>query len=341
MMSDDANRLNLPRTITKPNIMFKRLFLLLFVLIACIGNSFGQKKQEVTSPDGNIRVSISVKGNQLAYDVAYRNDLLLEDCQIGMQVNGQNLGTNPKLSSAKSKTLKEILNPVIPFKFSSIESEYNQLLLKFSGNYSVELRAYNDGIAYRFITNTKGDVEVGSETFTMNFPQDYILHVQQAGRFKTSYEESYKHLKSSEWKEDNKIATMPVLIDTQKDCKILISESALTDYPATFFKHTGKGLSAVHPKQPLEFGDDGDRSVKLLKEAEYIAKTSGKRNFPWRYMVIAKEDGQLIENTMTARLAEKSEIADPSWIKPGVTTWEWWSGATPYGLEVEIGRAHV
>lgn len=316
--------------------MFKRLFLLLFVLIACIGNSFGQKKQEVTSPDGNIRVSISVKGNQLAYDVAYRNDLLLEDCQIGMQVNGQNLGTNPKLSSAKSKTLKEILNPVIPFKFSSIESEYNQLLLKFSGNYSVELRAYNDGIAYRFITNTKGDVEVGSETFTMNFPQDYILHVQQAGRFKTSYEESYKHLKSSEWKEDNKIATMPVLIDTQKDCKILISESALTDYPATFFKHTGKGLSAVHPKQPLEFGDDGDRSVKLLKEAEYIAKTSGKRNFPWRYMVIAKEDGQLIENTMTARLAEKSEIADPSWIKPGVTTWEWWSGATPYGLEVDF-----
>lgn len=253
-----------------------------------------------------------------------------------MQVNGKELGTDPKLREAKRKSIKETLNPVVPFKFSTIKNEFNQLLLKFGGNYSVEFRAYNDGVAYRFITNTKGDVEVENETFTMDFPDEYLLHVQQAGRFKTSYEESYKHMKSSEWKEDDKIATMPVLIDTRKDYKILISESSLTDYPATFFKSTSNGLYAVHPKQPTEFGEDGDRNQKLLKEADYIAKTNGKRSFPWRYFVISKEDGQLIENTMTARLAEKSRIADPSWIKPGVTTWEWWNGATPYGQDVNF-----
>lgn len=315
--------------------MLRKSFLMLFILSVCAGNSFGQKKQELTSPDGNIRISVDVKG-QLSYDLAYQENLLLENCQIGMQVNGKGLGVNPKLSNAKRQHIKEIINPVVPFKFSTIENECNQLLLKFAGNYSVEFRAYNDGVAYRFITNNKGDVEVGSETLKLNFPQEYLLHVQQAGRFKTSYEESYKHLKSSEWKEDNKIATMPVLIDTRKDYKILISESSLTDYPATFFKSTGNGLYAVHPKQPTEFGDDGDRSLKLLKEADYIAKTNGKRSFPWRYFVISKEDGQLIENTMTARLAEKSLITDPSWIKPGVTTWEWWNGATPYGQDVNF-----
>ncbi len=308
---------------------------MLFALSACISNSFGQKKQELTSPDGNIRISINVKG-ELSYNIAYQEDLLLENCQIGMQVNGKKIGTNPKLRNAKRKMIKEILNPVVPFKFSTIKNEYNQLLLTFGENYSVEFRVYNDGIAYRFITNTKGDIEVENETFTMSFPDEYLLHIQQAGRFKTSYEESYKHMKSNEWKEDDKIATMPALIDTQKDYKILISESSLTDYPATFFKSTGNGLYAVHPKQPLEFGEDGDRSQKLLKEADYIAKTSGKRSFPWRYFVISKEDGQLIENTMTARLAEKNQIADPSWIKPGVTTWEWWNGATPYGQDVNF-----
>lgn len=308
---------------------------MLFVSSVCAGSSYGQKKQELTSPDGNIRISIDVK-EQLFYDIAYQNDLLLENCQIGMQVNGKELGKNPKLSSAKLKKMKEVFKPIVPFKFSTIEDEYNQLLLKFGGNYSVEFRAYNDGVAYRFITNTKCDVEVGGETFKINFPEEYLLHVQQAGRFKTSYEESYKHLKSNEWKEDDKIATMPVLIDTQKDYKILISESSLTDYPATFFKSTGKGLYAVHPKVPTEFGNDGDRSVKLLKEADYIAKTNGQREFPWRYFVISKEDGQLIENTMTARLAEKNLIVDTSWIKPGVTTWEWWNGATPYGQDVKF-----
>lgn len=315
--------------------MLRKLFLILFVFSAYISNSFGQKKQELTSPDGNIRVSINVKG-ELSYDIAYQEEILLENCQLGMQVNGKQLGSNPKLKDAKRNIIKDIINPVIPFKFSTIKNEYNQLLLKFSGNYSVEFCAYNDGVAYRFITNTKGDVEVKNEIFTMNFPDEYLLHVQQTGRFKTSYEESYKHMKSSEWKEDDKIATMPVLIDTRKDYKILISESSLTDYPATFFKSTGNGLYAVHPKQPTEFGEDGDRSQKLLKEADYIAKTNGKRSFPWRYFVISKEDGQLIENTMTARLAEKSRIADPSWIKPGVTTWEWWNGATPYGQDVNF-----
>src|SRR5690606_17475863 len=56
----------------------------------------------------------------------------------------------------------------------------------------------------------------------------------------------------------------------------------------------------------------------------------------WRYFVITKEDGDLLVNNMTARLAPKSQIADPSWIKPGVTTWEWWNGATPYGPDVHF-----
>lgn len=54
---------------------------MLFALSACISNSFGQKKQELTSPDGNIRISINVKG-ELSYNIAYQEDLLLENCQI-------------------------------------------------------------------------------------------------------------------------------------------------------------------------------------------------------------------------------------------------------------------
>lgn len=77
-------------------------------------------------------------------------------------------------------------------------------------------------------------------------------------------------------------------------------------------------------------------SVKILKEADYIAQTSGKRNFHWRYFVISTEDSQLIENTMSYRLAEKNILEDTSWIKPGLASWEWWNGATPYGPDVNF-----
>jgi alpha-glucosidase len=71
------------------------------------------------------------------------------------------------------------------------------------------------------------------------------------------------------------------LIDTKKEYKILISESDLSDYPGMFLKGTdSNGAQGLFPKAPLEFGPDGDRSQKIVKEADYIAKTTGTRHFP-------------------------------------------------------------
>ena len=178
---------------------------------------------------------------------------------------------------------------------------------------------------------------MNSETLQINFPENYLLHVQQPGGFKTAYEEEYRHIQSNEWKTSDPMILLPVLIDTQKEYKILISESDLTDYPALFFKSNGdNSMSSIFPKVPLEFGEDGDRSLKIEKEASYIARTNGKRSFPWRYFVISTNDEQLIENTMTYQLAQKNVLKDTSWIKPGLASWEWWNGATPYGADVDF-----
>ena len=37
---------------------------------------------------------------------------------------------------------------------------------------------------------------------------------------------------------------------------------------------------------------------------------------------------------MTYKLADKNQLEDVSWIKPGQVSWEWWNGATPYGQDV-------
>lgn len=313
----------------------KKSLLLLCALYAslCI---YGQKAYELLSPDGNIQVSINLS-DKIYYDISYQKETLLKQCELQMGLSNQQLGLNPTLISANQKSINEQLKPVVPLKFSTVSNHYNQLVLKFKGDYSVEFRAFDDGVAYRFITNKKGMIEVNNETFQVNFPENYLLHMQQPGGFKTSYEESYQHIQSSEWKESDRMALLPLLIDTKKEYKILISESDLTDYPALFLKGTGKnGMFSVFPNVPLEFGEDGDRSQKILKEANYIAKTNGKRSFPWRYFVITKDDKLLVQNTMTYKLAQKSVLEDTSWIKPGLASWEWWNGATPYGPDVNF-----
>ena len=291
-----------------------------------------------TSPDGKIEVNLDVN-QKIAYSINLDGSPILTDGIISITLNGKTLGDNPKVNSVSKKLVEEKIKPAIPFKFSEIDNIYNQMLLKFKDKYSVEFRIFNDGVAYRIITNVDGSVEVDNEVFKVNLPEKYTLHGQQSGRFKTSYEEKYTHLSPEEWNAStDKYTLLPLLADIENNAKILISESALTDYPGMFLQPStdNNTLNSIFPKVPLKFGDDGDRSVKIMEEADYIAKTSGKRAFPWRYFVITTDDCQIIENTMSARLAEKSEILDPSWIKPGTTTWEWWNGATPYGTDVDF-----
>lgn len=39
---------------------------------------------------------------------------------------------------------------------------------------------------------------------------------------------------------------------------------------------------------------------------------------------------------MTYKLAEKNQLQDVSWIKPGQVSWEWWNDASPYGPDVNF-----
>lgn len=134
------------------------------------------------------------------------------------------------------------------------------------------------------------------------------------------------------------MCSLPVLLSTPKPYKILITEADLTDYPCMFLQSNEKnGMKALFPKVPLKFGEDGDRSLKILEEANYIAKTSGSRSFPWRVFIISKKDKQLIENELVFNLSKPNVLGNTDWIKPGQVCWEWWHDARLYGVDFRSG----
>ncbi|WP_316835417.1 glycoside hydrolase family 97 protein [Pedobacter nutrimenti] len=314
-----------------------KIRLILFTLLSLSFVAHAQESQiALQSPGGTIQVSVSLS-DKIYYSVAINKESLMQKNYLSLKLDNGILGQNPKLLNIKKGKGTDVLKPIVPLKFSVVNNFYNSLVLNFKGSYSVEFRAFDDGLAYRFLTRKKGQIDIVNEDFAVNFPSDYLLHVQQPGGFKTSYEEVYSQVNSRDWKATDKMSNLPMLIDTRKAYKILISESDLSDYPGMFLKGTGNnGFLSDFPKVPLEFGEDGDRSQKILKEAGYIARTTGIRSFPWRYFVITSTDKQLIENTMTLKLASVSQIKDPSWIKPGQASWEWWNDAAPYGPDVDF-----
>ena len=293
------------------------------------------KPQTLSSPDGRIKVEINTTGD-LSYNVYSAGKAVMTGNTVSMDLGDKVLGKNVKLLKAVKGSVNRTLKPFIAMKFSTVEDHCNTLTLKFKG-YDVEFRAYNDGVAYRFVTAYPGEVEVKNETIGVHFTGDTHLTLQQCRGFKTSYEEPYLNTTTSEWANNERMAHLPILAEIGDGVNVFLSESALHDYPGAFFVPTAdNGFTSVFPKAPLAFGPDGDRSLKITEEAPYIAKTSGKRGFPWRYFVITKEDADLLVTTMACRLAEPSVIDDTSWIKPGQASWEWWNGATPYGPDVNF-----
>ena len=314
-----------------------KLFALLLTFATAWGSHLSAKVIDVKSPNGELNISVDVK-DKIYYSVSYGNDLLLKDCYLNLQLENETLGNNPKLRSTKKGVIDESVKREIPLKNAVVKNHCNTLRMNFAGNYAVEFRVFDNGVAYRFITDKKGDNIVMGEDFVLNFPANYKAHLSQPNGFKTSYEYPYTHVNSEEYKATDRMSYLPILLETDKPYKILISEADLHDYPCMFLKSTGQnGMQSLFPKVPLEFGEDGDRSLKILKEADYIAKTAGKRSFPWRFMVITKEDKQLLENEMVYNLSTPCVLEDYSWIKPGQVSWEWWHDARLYGVDFRSG----
>lgn len=310
------------------------------IVIVMIGvlwaNAMAAKSFELKSPSGEVSVTVDI-GEQIRYSVYGGGKPLLTDSSLALCLREGTLGDKPHLTGHKASPVNRTFRPVVAFKFEEIRDRCNMLRLDFRGGWAVEFRAYDDGMAYRFVTALRHDIEVLSEKVAIRFPDDYTAVVQQPGGFKTAYEEPYSLIETNGWKPGDPMSVLPVLIDTRQGYKLLLSESALSDYPCMFLEGDGaNGMKGTFPKVPLTYEESGDRSMRILQEADYIARTKGTRAFPWRYFVIAKDDGQLIENTMTARLAEQQAIADASWIEPGQVSWEFWNAASPYGPDVDF-----
>ncbi len=302
--------------------------LFLFSCAAMAGN-----ETRITSPNGQIAVELRTDADGLSWTVSRGGKAVYSETNVTVNVGGKVLG-NTKVKSIRQRTASETIRPVVPLKFSEISYSYNEATLSF-GTCQLLLRVMDNGVAHRFVLNQKGDVEIMDETFSIRPADGFTVHYQTCGSFNTSYEEPYQHKKIDEWQQDGKTATIPCLLSGADDTQLLIGESDVDDYPRLFLKAEGGAVTTTFPKAPITWEPRGDRGETITKEADYIAKTSGKRALPWRWVAVTDSKG-IIEQTIPAQLSRRSVLEDTSWIQPGKFSWEWWNGATPFGPDVDF-----
>lgn len=310
--------------------------------------SYSQKKQnfQLVSPNGKIEVTIALS-DKITWTITHEKETILSASPMSMTINeGEIVGNNPKLLNAKKESVKNSFETPL-YKKKSVQDNYNQLLLNFKGDFSIEYRAFDEGVAYRFITKKKGDITVKSEEVVLNFNQDYstlMPYVRDLRNPKdpyiSSFESHYESKKISEFAKDT-LAFLPFLIDYKNHKKAVFLEANLQDYPGMFVTNnkTKSGFEARFPKYPLQEMNGGFHFLNKLisQRADYLVKTKGTRNFPWRIVVISENDAALANNDMVQRLSEPSNIKDISWIKPGKVAWDWWNDWNIYNVNFQAG----
>lgn len=317
--------------------MKKRILFLVVANLVMLARISAQKVQTLNSPDDNIRVEITI-GQQLTMSTFYGSEQILKDCPVSLQMGKETFGQNPKLTGTKRAKIDEIIRPVVPLTSTEVQNKANELVLTFKGGISLSIRAYDNGIAYRFnLSKGKGQVDVMAEGLELNLSTTFTAHISRTRDFVTSYENPYSHISTADNKTDDEMTYLPILLESPKGTKVLFSESDVRDYPHMFLAPVGANrFSARFPRAPKTWEPAGDRSERIVVEDDYIARTAATRTLPWRFFVIG-DDAAIASNQMEVVLGGKCELDDTAWIKPGKVCWDWWNHWTVWGVDFETG----
>jgi alpha-glucosidase len=310
--------------------------LLSFCLCFPVAALFAQttKSYHVKSPDGKIDLSVTT-GSTISWSAKHEHTEVIMPSTISMTLGGNEvLGKNAVVKSAKTFSADVYFNTPI-YKKDKVHDRYNQVTINFKGDFSIIFRAYDDGVAYRFVTHKKGDITVVDEEARFNFKDDdkaylpFVNDLRNKDKWTTSFEALYDNINISAVKKDT-LAFLPVLVDVGTPKKAAILEADLNSYPGMYLTGdgpNGKSLKGAFAKYPTveHTGGYANMNYVVNGRANYIAKTTGTRSFPWRVVIISTEDKQLANSDMMQKLAEPSRLADLSWIKPGKVAWDWWN----------------
>ena len=309
--------------------------------------SAAQRFHELKSPDGKLQVMVDTQFG-LSYTLNHGEDLLLDRSFVAMyMMDGTAFGEGVRLSKVLYRSVDQTID-AIAYKKAGVLDRFNEMTLMYK-DFSVIFRAYDDGMAYRFVSHLKKPVNVQHELAQFNFAKDWNMwaayvcqHTETLeSQLYNSFENQYSYTPISEWNTD-RLAFLPLMVDGPHGKKIVIAESDLMDYPGMYLYNSGLGKSltgrfAPYPKE-VKQGGHNNLQMEVQSREDYIAKYDGPHKFPWRIIAVSENDVQMADNDMVYRLATPADpAADWSWVKPGKVAWDWWNDWNIDGVDFRSG----
>ncbi len=313
--------------------------ILLLISSLLLGINVYPQKYGLTSPDGKLTAGIEIDNGIYVALLKGRN-AVIRIGNISLE-NSYVPEMNPgfRVQRTSGRSVNETVIPEIREKEAAYVNSYNELEIKFRGNYAITFRLFNEGLAYRFAISGKDSLRIVKENLDLYFASGDSLRFQSSETFNSAYETPYEHQRVQEIK-TGRLISLPLLAEKTDGTFLMVTESDLYDYPGLWFQGTGQSkLTAVNPPYPESLTTTGstyDRN-QVAGSLNYIGRVKGTRTFPWRIFAVAENEKALIGNNMVYLLSSPCALKDVSWIKPGVVLFDWWGKHNIYGVDFKSG----
>jgi len=278
--------------------------------------SLGNAAERVTSPDGQISVTVGLKSGKPYYMVNYQNRPIVIPSHLGFLLDDGEVGKSMRQVGKQTCTKDETWHQ--PWgEEVEVRNHYKELTLRLqeqSGSkrqMSVVFRVFDDGVGFRYILHgiNKGkEYQIQDELTEITLAHDakaWSIPTNRTAYFEGIYTPSLLSQKDT--------VCTPLTIEYEDSLFLALHEAALEDYASVNLtpRASAEGVKLLTALTPWQNG------VKVY--------CKGETKSPWRTILIGKTAGELMTNRVMLNLNEPSRIEDTSWIEPGRYIGIWWS----------------
>jgi alpha-glucosidase len=296
----------------------------------------------VSGPDGRVVFELSTADPlRLRFRVSFRNTPAIEPSAFGFSVDGVDLGQGAQVVDVTKYRRRDTYRWRGVHSRAKDECEGCSIRLRHTASgadFLVEVRAFNDGVAFRTLVPGNGSRVVDeSTTFVLPLGCTAWYH-DLRGHYEGAYgKKDISEIPAGDW------AAPPVTIKLpHSGGYVALTEAAVIDYAGMAFQADGaRGLRLqlghAHPTSypfTLRYGQE------MAARLSQPAAVDGPITSPWRVTIIGADLDALVKCDIVHDVSPPPDPRlfpqgfDTEWVKPGRAVWKYLDGGGDGTLEV-------
>ncbi len=298
-----------------------KVFAVFFFLSAV--PAFSQKVS-VVSPNNRITADLVNRQNadsgdwflKVSYNDKNTTSAVIPEIVLGLTRSDQDFSRDLKFLKAGKQVLISERYNLLHGKRSDCSNSANETVVSFETSRKAKLnliiRAYNDGIAFRYeFPDKEGSFVIKDELTSYKIPPSAKRWLE---KWNTANEGLYSIMNDDNTQQS---WCYPALFDSpDNDCWFLLHEADVDR------NYCGSKLSNTADKSSYKITFPDPKDGNGLGES--VPTISLPWKSPWR-VVIMGSLADIVESTLIHDVSSPSVIKNTDWIKPGLASWNYWS----------------